>query len=185
MTFEMNKIIGAILVAMIVAMVSGILAEHLVRPVMLAQPVYAIAAAPGATGAPAEAATAAAAGPEPVEPLLAQASVDAGKADTKLCTACHTFEKGQPNRVGPNLYGIVGDKIAEAADRGGYDFSAALKAKGGTWTVDNLNEWLFKPQNFAKGTKMTYAGMPKAKERADLIAYLNSLSDSPKPLAGK
>jgi cytochrome c len=178
MTFEGNKIAAALLVALIVAMVSGILSDHLVHPMMLAKPVYAIAA----TEAKPAAEAAAPAGPEPIEPLLAAASVDAGKADTKLCTACHTFEKGQPNRVGPNLYGIVGDKIAEPADRGGYDFSAALKAKGGTWTVDALNEWLYKPQNFAKGTKMTYAGMAKAKERADIIAYLNSLSDSPKPL---
>jgi len=179
MTFEANKIAAAVLVALIVAMVSGILADHLVHPMMLAKPVYAVAVS---EAKPSTEAAAAPAGPEPIEPLLAAADPAAGKADTKLCTACHTFEKGQPNRVGPNLYGIVGDKIAEAADRGGYDFSAALKAKGGTWTVDNLNEWLFKPQNFAKGTKMTYAGMPKAKERADIIAYLNSLSDNPKPL---
>ena len=180
MAFEGNKIAAALLVALIVAMVSGILSDHLVHPMMLAKPAYQVATTEAKPSA--ETAAAAPAGPEPIEPLLAAASVDAGKADTKLCTACHTFEKGQPNRVGPNLYGIVGDKIAESADRGGYDFSPALKAKGGTWTVDNLNEWLFKPQNFAKGTKMTYAGMAKAKDRADIIAYLNSLSDSPKPL---
>jgi cytochrome c len=122
------------------------------------------------------------AGPEPIGPLLASASVDAGKNDTKVCTACHTFDKGQPNRIGPNLYGVVGDEIAH--DRGNFDFSTALKTAGAgkTWTPDLLNEWLFKPQNFARGTKMTYVGDPKAKDRADIIAYLNSLSDSPKKL---
>jgi cytochrome c len=178
MSFEANKITAALLVAIILAMVSGILADHLIRPEMLAKNVYQVA------GSGTEAPTAAAkpAGPEPIGPLLASASVDAGKNDTKVCTACHTFDKGQPNRIGPNLYGVVGDEIAH--DRGNFDFSTALKTAGAgkTWTPDLLNEWLFKPQNFARGTKMTYVGDPKAKDRADIIAYLNSLSDSPKKL---
>lgn len=181
MSFEANKIAAALLVAMILAMVSGILAEKLVRPTMLAKNAYQIAGVPETeTAASSEAAPA---GPEPVGPLLAQANADAGKADTKVCTACHTFDKGQPNRVGPNLYGVVGDEIAHG--RGNYDFSAALKTAGNgkTWTPDMLNQWLYKPQDLAKGTKMTFAGVPKAKDRADIIAYLNSLSDSPKPLA--
>jgi cytochrome c len=179
MSFEANKIAAAVLVAMILAMVSGILADHLVKPQMLEKNVYVVAGAEPAAAT----AEAAPAGPEPIGPLLATANVDAGKSDTKVCTACHTFDKGQPNRIGPNLYGIVGDEAAH--DRGGYAFSDALKAKGGTWTADALNDWLFKPQAYAKGTKMTYAGMPKAKDRADVIAYLNSLSDAPKPLVSE
>jgi cytochrome c len=179
MSFEANKIAAAILVAMILAMVSGILADKLVHPEMLAKNVYQVA---GSAPAASEAAPAAPAGPEPIGPLLAAASADAGKNDTKVCTACHTFDKGQPNRIGPNLYGVLGVGIAE--DRNGFDFSSGLKTAGTgkTWTPDLLNQWLFKPQDFAKGTKMTFAGMPKAKDRADVIAYLNSLSDSPKPL---
>jgi cytochrome c len=115
--------------------------------------------------------------------LHAAAKVDAGKATAKVCQTCHTFEKGGPNRIGPNLYGIVGDEIAH--DRGGFAFSDALKKKGGTWTVDNLNAWLTSPQAFAKGTKMTFAGLSKAQDRANVIAYLNSLSDNPKPLASQ
>jgi cytochrome c len=181
MSFEANKIGAAVLVAMILAMVSGILADHLVRPVMLAKPAYIVA---GAEPTETKEAANAPAGPEPIAPLLAAASADAGKSDVKACTACHTFDKGQPNRIGPNLYGIVGDEIAH--ERGGYDFSAALKTAGKekTWTPDALNLWLYKPQNFAKGTKMTFVGVSKAKDRADIIAYLNSLSDSPKPLVG-
>jgi cytochrome c len=180
MSFEANKIAAAILVALIVAMVSGILADKLVEPKMLAKNVYEVAGSPEA--APSQQA-AAPAGPEPIGPLLAQANADAGKKATVVCQACHTFNKGGPNRVGPNLYGIVGDEIAH--DRGNFDFSPALKTAGAgkTWTADLLNEWLFKPQDLAKGTKMTFVGDPKAKERADIIAYLNSLSDSPKPLA--
>ena len=99
----------------------------------------------------------------------------------KKCVACHTFDKGKPNGIGPNLFGVVGDEVAH--DRNGYNFSDALKQKGGSWTVDALNEWLFKPTAFARGTKMTFVGLPKAEDRANVIAYLNSLSDSPKPLA--
>lgn len=178
MSFEMNKIAGAILVAMILAMVSGIVANNLVKPMQLAQPAYIVA---GAEPSPSqgEAAGGAQSGPEPIEPLLASADANAGKEVAKKCATCHTFDKGGPNRIGPNLYGIIGEPIAQGH---GYQFSATLSAKKGAWTVDELNEWLWKPQAFAKGTKMTFAGLPKAKDRANVIAYLNSLSDNPKPL---
>ena len=177
MSFEMNKIAGAILMAMIVAMVSGLIAAKLVAPQKLEKNAYEIAVAPEAESgaAPAVPAT-----PEPIGPLLAAANIDAGKKSTTPCLTCHTFGKGEPNKIGPNLYGIVGDEIAH--ERGGYGFSDALKAKGGTWTVDNLNAWLANPQAFARGTKMTFAGFSKAQDRANVIAYLNSLSDNPKPL---
>ncbi len=184
MSFEMNKIAGAILVAMIVAMVSGVIASKLVEPTPLKKNVYEVAIAPEAAPSGGQAAPA---GPAPIEPLLASASIEAGKAHTAVCRTCHTFDKGGPNKIGPNLYGIVGSKIAEG--RGGFAFSDALKSKakevGGVWTVDNLNAWLADPQHFASGTKMTFAGDSKAKDRADIIAYLNSLSDHPQPLPTK
>lgn len=181
MSFEMNKIIASVLVAAIVAMISGIIADGLVRPTKLTKNVYEIAgAAPAETKGPAAAAPAA---PEPIGPLLASASVDAGNQVAQKCKACHTFDKGGANRVGPNLYGIVGDEIAQGHN--GFAFSEALKAKTGTWTPEELNDWLTNPAAFAKGTKMTFAGLPKAKDRADIIAYLNSLGDNPKPLAGE
>jgi cytochrome c len=181
MSFEANKIAGAILAAMILAMVSGIVSNLLVHPLPLAKPAYAIAGAPAAEST--ESTPAAPAGPEPIAPLMAAASADAGKTKTALCAACHTFDKGGANRIGPNLYGIVGSAIAE--DRGGFAFSTALttKGKGQTWTLDNLNAWLFKPQDFASGTKMTFIGLPKPQDRANVIAYLNTMSDSPVPIA--
>jgi cytochrome c len=178
MSFEANKIAAALLVAMMLAMVSGILADKLVKPIFLAKNVYEVAGAPEAEGSKGEAAKPA--GPEPIGPLLAAASADAGKGDVKVCTACHTFDKGGPNRVGPNLYGVIGEPIAQGK---GYQFSSSLQEKKGNWTVDELNTWLWNPKALAKGTKMTFAGLPKAKDRADVIAYLNSLSDNPKPLA--
>jgi cytochrome c len=183
MSFEANKIAGAILAAMILAMVSGIVANLLVRPTPLAKQAYEVAGAPPGGAEGATTAAAAPAGPEPIAPLMANASAEAGKAKTQLCAACHTFDKGGPNRIGPNLYGVVGSPIAEG--RGGFAFSSALteKGKGQTWTLDNLNAWLFKPQEFAKGTKMTFIGLPKAEDRANVIAYLNSMSDKPLSVA--
>ena len=178
MSFEANKIIGAILASMILAMVSGMIANILVHPQPLEKAAYAVA---GGEETAAASTSNAPAGPEPVAPLLATASIDAGKDKSKLCITCHSFDKGGPNKIGPNLYGVVGDEIAH--DRGNFPFSEVLKGKGGTWTADALNAWLWKPQIFAKGTKMTFIGLPKAQDRANVIAYLNSLSDSPKPLA--
>jgi cytochrome c len=180
MSFEANKIAGAILAAMILAMVSGIVSNILVRPTPLAKPAYEIAGAPAAETSSAPAAPT---GPEPIAQLMAAANADAGKAKTQLCAACHTFDKGGPNRIGPNLYGVIASPIAE--DRGGFSFSSALttKGKGQTWTLDNLNAWLWKPQTFASGTKMTFIGLPKPEDRANVIAYLNTMSDKPIPVA--
>ena len=177
MSFEMNKIAGAILAAMILAMVSGIIASNLVKPAPLAKPAYVVASAEPSEAKSQEGAKPAA--PEPIEPLLASASADAGKDVAKKCQICHTFDKGGANKVGPNLYGIIGDKKGEGR---GFNFSAAMKAKGGEWSVDDLNQFIANPKAFVAGTAMGFAGIPKDSERADVIAYLNSLSDHPAPL---
>jgi cytochrome c len=177
-SFEWNKIAGAILATMILAMVSGIIASILVRPRPLEHPAYMVAG--GEATQPKAAAGTEAAKVEPIGPLLAKADVNAGKDVAKKCVQCHTFEKGGPNRIGPNLYGIVGEPIAQGK---GFQFSPALSAHKGEWTPEELNKWLAKPQDYAKGTKMTFVGLPKPEDRANVIAYLNSLSDSPKPLA--
>jgi cytochrome c len=106
--------------------------------------------------------------------LLAKADPKRGEALTKVCAVCHNFTKGGANKIGPDLWDVVGAPIGE--DRGGYAFSAALeKHKGQKWDAENLNEWLDNPQHFAQGTKMTFAGFPKAQDRADVIAYLGTL----------
>ena len=170
-SFEWNKVIASVLTALIVMMVAGILSNMLVAPKKLEKPVFLVAGAP-TTPAPAE--QAAAPKLEPITPLLAKADVKKGEEETKVCQVCHTFTKGGANKIGPNLYGVVGGPIGE--DRGGFDFSSALQAhKGQKWDPETLNKWLDNPQNFAPGTKMTFAGVPKAQDRADVIAYLQSL----------
>jgi cytochrome c len=175
-SFELNKVLGAILGTCLVLLATSFTANALFAPVKPEKPGFAIAAK--AEGGAKEAA-AAAAPSEPIEKLLQSASVEKGAAAAKVCQTCHTFEKDGANRVGPNLYGIVGDKKGEGR---GFNFSAALKAKGGTWTFDDLNQFLANPKGFVPGTAMGFAGIQKDSQRADVIDYLDSLSEHPVPL---
>jgi cytochrome c len=164
-----NKIAAAVLTAGIIAMVSGIIANIAVHPQKLEKPAYVVA---GVEAPKADTGGAAPAGPEPIDSLMGSADAKAGESIAKKCAVCHTFDKGGATKIGPNLFGVVGEDIAQGKN---YEFSEALKGKHGKWDVDSLNAWLFKPQDFAKGTKMTFAGLPKAKDRADVVAYLQTL----------
>jgi cytochrome c len=171
-SFEWNKVIASVLTAMIVAMVTGIVAQMIVHPVHLEKAAYLPPGAEnGAGAAPAGEAPAAAAKPDPID--LAKADATHGEQIAKVCLQCHTFDKGGANKIGPNLFGVLEENIASAP---GYTFSSALLAdKDKQWNPDELNVWLWHPQDFAKGTKMTFAGLPKAADRADVIKYLQSL----------
>jgi cytochrome c len=173
-SFEWNKVIASVLTAMIVAMAAGILSSQIVRPKPLENAAYLPPGAEaGASAAAAATGSAAPAGPEPIEPLMAKADAAKGQALSKPCLQCHTFEKGGANKIGPNLFGVLEENIASIA---GYQFSQALSAhKGEKWDPEKLNVWLFKPQSFAHGTKMSFPGLPKAQDRADVVAYLESL----------
>jgi cytochrome c len=115
----------------------------------------------------------------PVATRLAQADISRGKSISKVCMTCHTLAKGAPNKIGPNLWNVV-DR--PRASEPGFDYSTAMKAKGGKWSFDELDKFLTHPQGYVPGTKMTFGGIENAQQRGDLIAYLRTLSDHPTPL---
>lgn len=174
--FEFNKLMAAVLVALLVAMLSGFVAHHMAEPEKLEKNVYIVE---GVGQTPTETAVAAPKGPTPIEPLLARVDIEAGQKYARVCGTCHTFGKGEANKLGPNLYGIVGAKHAHAA---GFDYSEAMKNMGGSWSFDELNEYLYNPRAHVPGTKMAFAGIKNDQDRANVIAWMNTLSDSPKPL---
>src|ERR1700704_3638198 len=176
-SFELNKIIGAILATCLGVLPTNMAAAAFLRPVQPPKPAYEIAVPgqkPGGEAKPAEEKQ------PPIEQLLANADVGRGENSAKKCAACHTFNKGGRPLVGPNLWGVVG---RPKASQPGFNYSAAEKAKGGDWTIDEINQFITNPRAYIPGTNMTFAGLPRGGERADIIAYLNSLSDNPAPLA--
>jgi cytochrome c len=165
-SFELNKILGAVLATCL-----GVLSINIA-----AGAIFEIAVpeqAPSGAAKPAEDKQ------EPIEQLLAKAEVGRGETSAKKCAACHTFNKGGRPLVGPNLWGIVGRPKASEA---GFNYSAALKAKGGNWSIDDLNQFINNPRGYVPGTNMSFAGISRGSERADVLSYLNTLSDNPAPL---
>jgi len=118
----------------------------------------------------------------PIATRLASADLAKGEASFKKCASCHSIASGGPNGVGPNLYATLGEEIGHG--KGGFGFSDVLKGMSGNWDFDKMDAWLANPRKFAPGTKMTFAGLPDAQERANVIAYLNSQgSNLPLPAA--
>lgn len=118
---------------------------------------------------------------EPVDFAVLLAAADAGNGErvARRCAACHTFEEGGANGVGPNLWGVVGATIAS---HDGFNYSAALQGLGGEWTYEALNHFIESPNSYAPGTAMSFRGLSDEEARADLVAYLRSLSANPLPL---
>ena len=178
-SMEVNKAVAAVLTAGIAFMVTGLIGNLVVHPTRPHESAIQIGdmAASQATQAPAASAPAAL---EPVTPLLASANLQNGETLAKrLCASCHSFNEGGRNAVGPNLYGVIGAPHGHVE---GFNYSAALKGKPGPWTYEDMNAWLAKPSTYAPGTRMAFAGIANTQQRADLIAYLRSISpNAPAP----
>jgi cytochrome c len=175
-----NMAVGALLATVFVMMSVSIASEGIFHSGAPEKEGFAIVAAePTEAEAGGEAAPAAV----PIGQLLAKADAKAGETVFKKCQACHSGEKGGPNKVGPDLWGVVDRPVASHE---GFAYSAAMKdfSKGGSehWTFDHLNHFLTAPKAYVKGTAMGFAGLKKDEERANLIAYLRSLADTPVPL---
>lgn len=178
-SMEINKIAAAVLTAGVVAMLLGLVAKLIIPD-------------PAAHGdghspnlfadlAPVEPSDTEQkpAGPEPIAAFLADASVEDGEQVAKKCTSCHTFEPGGANKVGPNLANLIG---ADKAHLDNFAYSAAFQDLGGTWSYEDLNEFLYKPRDYAPGTKMSFAGLKSPEDRAAVIAYMRSHTEDPPAL---
>jgi cytochrome c len=179
----MNMGVGALLGTVFVLMSVSIASEGLFHSETPEKPGYEIAAAEPTDNAATDAAAPVVV---PIADLMAKADPVKGETLFKKCASCHSAEKGAGNKVGPNLYGVVGRPIAHLADFG---YSTAMKgfSQGGkeTWSFDHLSHFLTAPKKYIKGTAMGFAGDKKDEERANIIAYLNSKSDTPLPLPAK
>ena len=173
---KFNKVAAGFLMAGLVALGGYKIAEILVPHQKLAENSYPIEiteqlASSSTVTEPA--------GPEPILAMLAEADIAAGQKVAKKCTACHVFEKGGKNKVGPALWNIVNTGKGQVD---GYGYSEALVGFGGTWDYQSLNQFFYKPKVYISGTKMNFAGLKKPADRANLIAYLRSQADEPAAL---
>ena len=176
-SFELNKIIGAVLMTALIVIGINKLSDvifHVEKPEKSAYKIEGV-----------ELASSSDVNTEvkevfqlDIKEILAMGNLAHGEKVFKKCSACHLVAKGGKNKIGPALYGIVGKASAVSE---GYSYSKALKAHGKNWSFEELNAYLLKPQAHIKGTKMAFAGLRKDKDRASVILYLNSQSDSPLP----
>ena len=182
--FEWNKVAGGVLAAGLTVALLKVVGAAPFETEAPAKPGYQVAVT---EEAPAGAATQAAtpnAGPDPsIADLLKSANAEEGAKVAKRCTSCHDLSKGGQNRVGPEMWNMIDS--APATHAAGFAYSDAMKKKGesGTkWGYQELYQYLKDPKAYVPGNKMAFAGIPKPQERADLIAYLRTLSDNPPPL---
>jgi cytochrome c len=170
-SFELNKIAAAVLFSLL--LVLGVKnAAEIIYETHEANPKSFVVEGVLAEG---ESAPAAPVEATPLPVLLANADIAEGKKQSKKCAACHNLEEGAGAKIGPDLYHVVGRKTASQP---GFSYSDAMKAKGGTWTFEELFHFIEDPRGYVDGTAMTFAGIKKPEQRADLIAYLNTLGSN-------
>jgi cytochrome c len=176
-SFELNKIIAAVLMVALLVIGLGKITDsvfHVQKPNI---PGYQVEVESQLTSSTSVAADIA----EKIDiaAIMALGDITSGEKVFKKCAACHSINKGGKNKIGPALYNVVGRAVGGVND---YKYSKALASYGKEWTFEELNGFLTKPSSYLKGTKMSYAGLRKEKDRASVIKYLNQNSDSPKLL---
>jgi len=177
-SFEWNKIIGAVLGTVIFIFVVRLVAEAVYEPEKPAKPGYVVEGVVETPAAGAASAPVAEVVPD-FGTVLPAADVADGKTISTKCQQCHDINKGGPNKIGPELWNVVG---RPRATEPGFSYSSAMKAKGGTWTYEELFKFLHAPGSYIPGTKMSFAGLRSEKDRIDLIAFLRTQEDSPAPI---
>jgi cytochrome c len=173
-SFELNKVLGAILGTCLVLLALNIGAHSLFATEKPEKPGYKIVVASAEAGKPAAKEEAI-----PLPVLLAKAEVQKGERVSKQCAACHNFQKGAGPKIGPDLWNVVDRPVAENA---AFKYSDAMKKKGGKWTFEELDKFIENPRGDVPGTAMTFAGIKNPQQRADVLAYLRTLADNPVPL---
>ena len=176
-SFELNKIIAAVLMTALIVIGINKLADSIFHIEKPKQSAYKIEGVELASSARVETKSKEIVQLD-IKEILALGDAAHGEKVFKKCSACHIVAKGGKNLIGPALYGVVGRVSASIPN---YSYSSALKAHGKVWSFEELNAFLLKPKSYIKGTKMAYAGLRKDKDRASVILYLNNQSDSPVP----
>jgi len=176
-SFEVNKIIAAVLLVALLVIGIGKVADivfYVEKPKTAGYKVEVVEASNASQNVKASEIE-----EIDISALLAMGNVEHGEKVFKKCSACHVVNKGGENKIGPVLYGVLGRQVAALSN---YKYSKAMAAYDKTWTFEEMNGYLRKPQSYIKGTKMAFAGLRKEKDRASVILYLNQNSDSPLPL---
>jgi cytochrome c len=179
-SFEINKIIAAVLLTVLIIIGIGKFTDilfHVEKPKESAYKIEGLEVA--STSSPSEGATTKVVEAVDIKALLAMGSLEHGEKVFKKCSACHMIASGGKNMIGPNLWNVIGRTAGSVSD---YKYSKAMIAYGKEWTYEEMNSYLIKPQAYVKGTKMAFAGLRKEKDRASVILFMNSKSSSPKPL---
>ena len=178
-SFEINKIIAAVLLAALIIIGIGKFADYLFFVDKPEQSAYKVEGLEPAKTASQVSETVEEKVEVDIKALLAMGDLAHGEKVFKKCSACHMIASDGKNMIGPNLWNVIGRKAGSVSD---YKYSKAMVAYAKEWSFEEMNSYLIKPQAYIKGTKMAFAGLRKEKDRASVILYMNSKGDNPKPL---
>ena len=176
--FEINKLFASIILALIIIVIIAIIGNTLIKPEIPQEQAYLIDV-PEENSRKNNISEDSTNEVESVIPILASSSLENGQKIAKKCSSCHNFKKGEPNKIGPNLFGIVNANIGK---QDGYAYSGAMASYGGKWSYEELALFLYKPKNYMEGTKMNFVGLKKVEDRADLILWLRENAETLEPL---